>query len=115
MPSWAKVAIDEWATAAGLSTGHVFRPMNNRHELTKDRLLEQNIMEMVTRYGQQVGVPKLAPHDLRRYAVSRTMPNRCNAGSFGVELAASRDRSIRHSPSDTQSPFRKASNSSSGR
>ena len=46
--------------------GHLFRPMNNRHELTKDRLLEQNIMELVARYGKQIGVPKLAPHDLRR-------------------------------------------------
>jgi site-specific recombinase XerD len=66
MPSWAKVAIDQWAVAAGIREGHVFRPMNNRHELTRDRLLEQNIMELVTRYGQQIGVPKLAPHDLRR-------------------------------------------------
>jgi integrase len=55
-----------WAEAAGLHTGHVFRPLNNRHEITRERLLEQNIMEMVTRYGQQIGVPELACHDLRR-------------------------------------------------
>jgi integrase len=66
MPSWTKAFIDMWTQAAGLSTGCVFRPLNNRHQLTRDRLLEQNIMELVTRYGQQIGVPKLACHDLRR-------------------------------------------------
>src|SRR3954453_23004281 len=48
MPSWAKAAMDQWAAAAGIREGHMFRPMNNRHELTRDRLLEQNIMELVT-------------------------------------------------------------------
>src|SRR3954452_580762 len=41
MPSWTKAYLDVWATAAGLSTGYIFRPLNNRHELTRDRLLEQ--------------------------------------------------------------------------
>jgi len=40
--------------------------MNNRHELTGAVLLPQNIMEGVLRYGQRIGVPHLAPHDLRR-------------------------------------------------
>jgi site-specific recombinase XerC len=65
-PSWVKVAIDLWAAAAGISAGPVFRPLNNRHELTGERLLPQNIMEAVSRYGTQIGVAKLAPHDLRR-------------------------------------------------
>jgi integrase len=66
MPSWTKVAIDQWAVAASLTSGRVFRAMNNRHELTAEVLLPQNIMEAVMRYGNQIGVPKLAPHDLRR-------------------------------------------------
>jgi hypothetical protein len=37
-------------------------------------LLPQNIMELVGLYGARIGVAKLAPHDLRRYAVCRTMP-----------------------------------------
>jgi len=66
MPSWTKVAIDQWAEAAGLTTGRVFRSMNNRHELSEAILLPQNIMEAVGKYGKRIGVPKLAPHDLRR-------------------------------------------------
>ena len=40
--------------------------MNNRHEIVGELLLPQNIMEAVSKYGRQIGVPKLAPHDLRR-------------------------------------------------
>jgi len=44
-----------------------FRPMNNRHELTGDTLLPQNIMEAVLKYGKRAGVSgRVAPHDLRR-------------------------------------------------
>jgi integrase len=66
MPSWTKAAIDGWSLAAGITQGRVFRPMNNRHQLTGDVLLPQNIMEAVAKYGKQIGVAQLAPHDLRR-------------------------------------------------
>jgi site-specific recombinase XerD len=66
MPSWTKVAIDGWSEAAQINTGRVFRPMNNRHQLTDEVLLPQNIMEAVAKYGKQIGVAQLAPHDLRR-------------------------------------------------
>jgi site-specific recombinase XerD len=66
MPSWAKVAIDQWAEAAAINAGPVFRSMNNRHQLAREVLLPQNIMEAVVKYGAEIGMPKLAPHDLRR-------------------------------------------------
>lgn len=66
MPAWTKTALDAWGEASGLSEGRVFRPMNNRHEITGEVLLPQNIMEMVVRYGERIGVGKIAPHDLRR-------------------------------------------------
>ena len=66
MPSWAKACIDRWTEAASLTDGHVFRPLNNRRQITGSVLLPQNIMELVTRYGQRIGIPRLAPHDLRR-------------------------------------------------
>jgi len=66
MPSWVKVAVDEWGVAAGLNEGRVFRSMNNRNKLAEDILLPQNIMEAVEKYGRKIGIPRLAPHDLRR-------------------------------------------------
>jgi site-specific recombinase XerD len=66
MPSWTKVAIDHWAGASGLTSGRIFRSMNNRRQLAGEVLLPQNIMEMVLKYGRRIGVAHLAPHDLRR-------------------------------------------------
>ena len=66
MPSWTKVTIDQWAQAASFHAGHVFCSMNNRHEFQREVLLPQNIMEAVLKYGRSIGVPHLAPHDLRR-------------------------------------------------
>jgi site-specific recombinase XerD len=66
MPSWTKVAIDEWSVAAGINEGLVFRSMNNKGALTGSPLLPQNVMVAVTKYGAQIGIPALAPHDLRR-------------------------------------------------
>src|SRR5450755_1788994 len=37
VPSWCKVAIDVWTTAARFSTGHVFRPLNKAGRLNASR------------------------------------------------------------------------------
>ena len=51
-----------------------------RHELTNERLLPQNIMELVKRYSAKVGIPEIAPHDLRR-----TFAKLAHKGRSGVE------------------------------
>lgn len=66
MPSWSKQAIDQYATAATLSDGIVFRPINKGGRLTRDRMTEQAIYNVVVYYANQVSVGKIAPHDLRR-------------------------------------------------
>lgn len=66
MPGWTKVAIDEWALAAGINDGLVFRSMNNKGELAGGPLLPQNIMDVVRKYRKSIDAPRLAPHDLRR-------------------------------------------------
>jgi integrase len=40
--------------------------MNNLGELAGKPLLAQNILEAVHKYGKRIGLPHLAPHDLRR-------------------------------------------------
>jgi len=82
MPAWSKMLIDNYVQMSVGSTGpedgallasgwpapgaRVFRPLNNRGVFTGEIWLPQNIMEMVRRYGAAIGVPALAPHDLRR-------------------------------------------------
>jgi integrase len=82
MPSWTKVAIDQWAEAVMLTTRVVFRPMNNRRKLRGEVLLEQNIMEAVVKYGQRIGVPHLAPH-LCQTGAQRTRRPRTDSAQLG--------------------------------
>ena len=80
MPGFAKVAIDQWASAASIDTGRVFRSLDNKGQLAASVLLPQNIMVLVGRYGAKIGVPTLAPHDLRR-----TFAKLAHKGSAALE------------------------------
>jgi site-specific recombinase XerD len=66
MPTWVKVAIDAWTSAAGLADGSVFRPVNRADRVAGERLGEKVVWQMLQQYAATVGVPGIAPHDLRR-------------------------------------------------
>ena len=66
MPSWAKQAMDDFASAANVVDGIVFRPINKGGRLSGERITEQAIYNMVVEYAHALGFAKLAPHDLRR-------------------------------------------------
>ena len=66
MPSWTKVSIDAWTSAAGFTEGRVFRPVNRGDRLSGGSMTAQSIFETVKKYAAQVGVHNIAPHDLRR-------------------------------------------------
>jgi len=66
MPTWVKVAIEAWTSASDIADGHVFRPVNRGGCVTGDRLGEKVVWQMLKKYAAEVGVPGIAPHDLRR-------------------------------------------------
>jgi integrase len=66
MPTWVKVAIDAWSTAAGIADGYVFRPVNRADRVAGDRLGEKVVWQMLRQYAEATGVPGIAPHDARR-------------------------------------------------
>jgi site-specific recombinase XerD len=66
MPAWVKIAIDAWTSPTGISDGHVFRPVNRAGAVTGQRLGEKVVWQMLRGYAAEVGVPGIAPHDLRR-------------------------------------------------
>jgi hypothetical protein len=101
MPTWVKVAIDAWTSAAGLADGRVFRPVNRGDKVQGEAMSEKVVWQMLQQYATDAGVPGIAPHDCRRYAESRTMPN----ALFGGAPAGRRPQTIRHSP---EGPGRKA-------
>ena len=65
MPSWAKKAVDEWAAAAGVSSGFVLRPVNKADHVVGERVTAQAIFIIVSGYGIDLRL-RIAPHDLRR-------------------------------------------------
>src|SRR6202171_5159724 len=75
MPTWVKVAIDAWTAAAGVAEGNVFRPVNRADQPQGAALSEKVVWQLLQPYATAAGVPGIAPHDLRRYAESRAMPN----------------------------------------
>ncbi len=66
MPTWVKVAIDVWTARAGVTDGHVFRPVHRGDELQGDRLSEKVVWQLLRPYAAAAGVRGIAPHDLRR-------------------------------------------------
>lgn len=59
VPAWVKLALDEWAAAAEISSGVIFRAINKGGSVTGDGITSQAIYAIVQQYG-------LAAHDLRR-------------------------------------------------
>jgi site-specific recombinase XerD len=89
MPAWVKIAIDAWTVRAGVTDGYVFWPVDRADQVQGEVLSEKVVWQMLRPYANAAGVPGIAPHDCRRYAESRIMPNdssRCaNGGAGGCE------------------------------
>lgn len=66
MPTWTKVAIDAWTLGAGFSEGPVLRPVNRGDQVQSAGLSEKVVWQLLQQYATAVGVPGIAPHDLRR-------------------------------------------------
>jgi integrase len=66
MPTWVKVAIDAWTTAAGVAEGHVLRPIGRGDQVRGDHMSEKVVWQLLQPYAVAAGVPGIAPHDCRR-------------------------------------------------
>ena len=66
VPDWVKNSVDEWMTAAGITEGRVFRRVCKAGTAWGDRISEKVVWHVVKIYSKQLGLPKVAPHDLRR-------------------------------------------------
>ena len=73
--SWVKVAIDEWKEAGCITEGALFRSINKTGQVWGIGMTPMVLWEVVRAAARRDGIEKLAPHDLRRYAESRIMPN----------------------------------------
>jgi integrase len=66
MPTWVKVAIDSWTSAAELVVGRVLRPVNRADQANGERMSEKVVWQLLQPYATAAGVPGIAPNDLRR-------------------------------------------------
>jgi len=80
MPSWTKSAIDSWTDTAGIRDGLIFRAIKKGGRITGSGITPRGIFQMVQRFGAVIGVPQLAPHDLRR-----TFAKLAHKGRSGLE------------------------------
>ncbi len=65
MPGWAKVSIDNWAEAAGSSSGRILQAISKADRVMHAGMTPQSVFMTVQTYTQRLGV-QAAPHDLRR-------------------------------------------------
>jgi hypothetical protein len=70
---------------SGINSGCVFRAINKGGRVYGEGLTANVVWSVVQSYAAAAGVPQLAPHDLRRYAVCRVMPNRISRPGKGGE------------------------------
>jgi integrase len=47
MPTWVKNAIDAWTDTAGVTEGHLFRPVNRGDQVIGDRMSEKVVWQML--------------------------------------------------------------------
>jgi integrase len=92
IPRWVKEALDRWTEASGIKDRCLFRAINKSGKIWGEGMTPKVLWEIVKRAAEAAGIEKLAPHDLRRYTESRTMPNEvtgCTSATlFGVADSA---------------------------
>jgi hypothetical protein len=63
--AWVKVAIDAWASAAGVADGRVFRSVDWADVAQGEALSEKVVWQLLKPYAEAAGVPGIAPMILR--------------------------------------------------
>src|SRR5438477_10570149 len=66
VPRWAKRAVDEWTTAAGINSGAIFRRVSRLDKTWGDSITPKAIWHVVKAAAKRADIKNLAPHDLRR-------------------------------------------------
>jgi integrase/recombinase XerD len=67
VPANVKVAIDRWTAAANIMAGYLFRPVNKADVVSASAIKDEKVIwRLVMGYARDIGLDRLAPHDLRR-------------------------------------------------
>jgi integrase len=66
IPDWVRKQLEDWIVAAGIEDGRLFRRVDRTGQTRGDRISVKAIWRIVKDSAKKVGIPNLAPHDLRR-------------------------------------------------
>ena len=66
VPAWAKLLLDQWTAAAGITAGPLFRSVNKGDVVSAHGFTENAVWGIVRGYAGDLELGNLAPHDLRR-------------------------------------------------
>jgi integrase len=75
VPDWVRTELDDWLAAAAIDRGRLFRRVNKVGRTWGDGMTVKAVWHIVKESARSIGVAKLAPHDLRRYAEFQIMPS----------------------------------------
>lgn len=68
LPKRAKLAIDQWTKAAGITSGYLLRSVSKTGRLLPGALSDWTVWKVVVTLGHAIRIKHLGAHDLRRYA-----------------------------------------------
>ncbi|PYX50547.1 MAG: integrase [Acidobacteria bacterium] len=68
VPDWVRTELDDWLAAAAIDRGKLCRRVNKVGRTWGEGMTVKAVWHIVKEFAKCIGVPKLAPHDLRRYA-----------------------------------------------
>jgi len=66
VPGWVKQLLDDWFTAAEVTTGRLFRCVCRSGTVWGHGITDKVVWHVVKMYAKKLDIPKLAPHALRR-------------------------------------------------
>jgi site-specific recombinase XerD len=66
IPNWVREQLEEWIMAAGITEGKIFRKVDRIGRTWGEGLSVKAVWHIVKDSAKRVGLPNIAPHDLRR-------------------------------------------------
>jgi integrase len=66
VPDWVRNELGQWLVAAAIDRGRLFRRVSKAGTTWGEGMTEKAVWHIVKEAARCVGVPKLAPHELRR-------------------------------------------------
>ena len=66
VPDWVRQELDTRLRSAGIDRGKIFRRVSRTGKASVDGMSAKAVWHIVKHSARQIGVAKLAPHDLRR-------------------------------------------------